>query len=520
MAGARGTENVVRQVVVVPFSSDRPGDSRPQQQSRTVQASDSAAAQTMASTPEMQEEMRKLIDAARSAVADLQAAAPAQTPQPAPAAPDYEPPPPIAYPRTQPAAPAQPAFELPRELAPSRGAPPGPAYADDAGTASQALQAATAMARATTALGNMAVAANSGFVGMLPITTAAGPSGTGATRRIQAVVESLISRRSLNLRLAPAITQAFEGAELKASDYAALSHVSKEVAGRELRQAVGAKLLQLVKYPQGEAGFRADPALLKAVAEGLGQSVNPAHALTPETIISSLSAGQSEGTVTIMFTDVEGSTQMLSSRGFTLSHEIMKAYEAIIEDKITEHAGRRARDRRVQQAEPGAQAEDPHRDQHRRSRRGGGRHLRRRGQRRRARGGQSAGRADPRLRGRPRARRPRRGDEVRLSRPLQAEGLSGSVPAPRCDAGRGAVGDPGPADRRRFRRPRAGTPRHPHDARPRGHRLRRNAFRRRRARHRRLATGRRGRIRGGQERLVGAQRTLRGAGRHTAGSIP
>src|SRR6266404_3077100 len=33
MAAARGTENVVRQVVVVPFSSDRPGDSRPQQQS-------------------------------------------------------------------------------------------------------------------------------------------------------------------------------------------------------------------------------------------------------------------------------------------------------------------------------------------------------------------------------------------------------------------------------------------------------------------------------------------------------
>src|SRR5712671_2196148 len=341
MAGARGTENVVRQVVVVPFSSDRPGDSRPQQQSRTVQASDSAAAQTMASTPEMQEEMRKLIDAARSAVADLQAAAPAQTPAPAASRPDYEPPPPVAYPRTQPPAPAQPAFELPPGLTPSRGAPQGPTYAEDAGTASQALQAATAMARATTVLGNMAAAANSAFVGMLPITTTSGPGGIGATRRIQAVVESLVSRKGLNLRLAPAMTQAFEGAELKASDYAALSHVSKEVAGRELRQAVGANLLQLVKYPQGEAVFRADPALLKAVAEGLGQSVNPAQALTPQTIISSLSAGQSEGTVTIMFTDVEGSTQMLSSRGFTLSHEIMKAYEAIIEDKITEHAGRR-----------------------------------------------------------------------------------------------------------------------------------------------------------------------------------
>src|SRR5216683_1662929 len=430
MAGARGTENVVRQVVVVPFSSDRPGDSRPQQPSRTVQASDSAAAQTMASTPEMQEEMRKLIDAARSAVADLQAAAPAQTPAPAAPRPDYEPPPPVAYPRTQPPAPAQPAFELPPELTPSRGAPQGPTYAEDAGTASQALQAATAMARATTVLGNMAAAANSAFVGMLPITTTTGPGGIGATRRIQAVVESLVSRKGLNLRLAPAMTQAFEGAELKASDYAALSHVSKEVAGRELRQAVGANLLQLVKYPQGEAGFRADPALLKAVAE------------------------------------------------------------------------------------------DPHRHQHRRSGRGGGRHLRRRGQRRRAGRRQSAGRTDPRLGGRPRAGRPGRGDEVRLSRPLQAEGLSGSLPSPRCDAGRGAVGDPGPADGRRLCRPRAGTPRHPHDARPRRNRLRRNAFRRRRARHRRLTTGRRGRVRGGEERLVGAQRTLRGAGHHTAGSVP
>src|SRR5260370_20921722 len=136
-----------------------------------VQASDSAAPQTMASTPEMQEEMRKLIDAARSAVADLQAAAPAPTPAPAASRPDYEPPPPVAYPRTQPPALAQPAFELPPELTLSRRPPQGPTYAEDAGPASQALQAATAMARATTVLGNMAAAANNGFGGMLPITT-------------------------------------------------------------------------------------------------------------------------------------------------------------------------------------------------------------------------------------------------------------------------------------------------------------------------------------------------------------
>jgi len=351
MAAARGTENVVRQVVVVPFSSDRPGDLRPHQQSHTVQASESAPAQTMASTPEMQEEMRKLIDAARSAVADLQAAAPAQAAAPGTSpAPSYEAPPPVAYPRASAPAPAQPSFDLPPELiAAARAAAPAasqaqaspPSAGENALAASQALQAATAMARATSALGQMAAAASSGFAGMLPITHATGPTGTGATRRIQAIIESLITRKGLNLRLAPAITQAFEGAELKSSDYAAPNKLSKESAGRELRQAVEAGLLQLVKYPQGEAGFRADPALLRAVAEGLGQTVNPAQALTPETIISSLSAGQSEGTVTIMFTDVEGSTQMLSSRGFTLSHEIMKAYESIIEDKITEHAGRR-----------------------------------------------------------------------------------------------------------------------------------------------------------------------------------
>src|SRR3989441_7364095 len=287
MAAARGTENVVRQVVVVPFSSDRPGDLRPHQQSHTVPASESAPAQTMASTPEMQEEMRKLIDAARSAVADLQAAAPAPAAAPGTSpAPSYEAPSPVAYPRASAPAPAQPSFDLPPELiAAARAAAPAasqaqaspPSAGENALAASQALQAATAMARATSALGQMAAAASSGFAGMLPITHATGPTGTGATRRIQAVVESLITRKGLNMRMATAITQAFEGAELKASDYAAPNKLSKESAGRELRQAVEAGLLQLVKYPQGEAGFRADPALLKSVAEGLGQQATPSH---------------------------------------------------------------------------------------------------------------------------------------------------------------------------------------------------------------------------------------------------
>ncbi len=356
MSGQRGgggtTENVVRQVVVVPFSSDRPG-----QQSTTTTTTGHGTGTTASTTPEMQDEMRKLIDAARSAVADLQAAAP----QPAPpqqlppeltyAPPVYAPPP---APAPHPPGPAGTAAPGPAPTAPVQAAPPPsyapppagyPSSAESAAQASQALQAATAMARATSALGQMAAAAQSGFsitAGVLPTVHVEGGTGAaGAKRRIQAVVESIITRKGLNLRLAPAITQAFEGAELKASDYASPNKLSKESAGRELRQAAESGLLQVVRYPQGEAGFRAGPDLLRSVAEGLGQVVTGAQPLTPETIIGSLSTGQTEGTVTIMFTDVEGSTNLLSTKGFTESHEIMKAYETIIGDKIGEHAGRR-----------------------------------------------------------------------------------------------------------------------------------------------------------------------------------
>ncbi|MHB8689101.1 MAG: ATPase, T2SS/T4P/T4SS family, partial [Candidatus Dormibacteraceae bacterium] len=357
MSGQRGSgENVVRQVVVVPFSSDRPGQSQ-QQQTHTVQSTPSQQVSTMASTPEMQEEMRKLIDAARSAVADLQAAAPAQPqeePAPQPVVPVASSQQPQGAAQTY-APPAAPAF-TPQPVVPQGPAPvQGPAFYQEPASfpgqeashaqsniaASQALQAATAMARATTALGNLA-AANSGYVGMLPTVRGAdGVGPAGATRRIGAVIESLITRRNLNLRLAPAITQAFEGAELKGSDYASENKISKESAGRELRQAVEAGLLQTVRYPQGEAGFKASQDLLRAVAEGLGQPVNASAPLTPETIIGSLAVGQTEGTVTIMFTDVEGSTRLLSTRGFTESHEIMRAYETIIDEKVAEHAGRR-----------------------------------------------------------------------------------------------------------------------------------------------------------------------------------
>ena len=341
----RGAENVVRQVVVVPFSSDRPGG-QPEQQ-HTVQSSAGQQAQSMASTPEMQEEMRKLIDAARSAVADLQAAAPV-TPQEA-GAPVALPPVTPLTPSTPPAAQAgQGAVQPPPYAAPPQqpypaayqGAPAMESAGPQAFHSTDALQAATAMARATTALGQLA-AASGGYVGMLPTIRGEGAHPAGATRRIQAVIESILTRHNLNLRMAPTLTQAFEGAEVKGSEYASENKLSKESGGRELRQAVEAGLLQVVRYPQGEAGFRASQGLLREVAEGLGQPVTSAVPLTPETIIGSLAVGQTEGTVTIMFTDVEESTRLLSTRGFTESHEIMKAYETIIDEKIADHAGRR-----------------------------------------------------------------------------------------------------------------------------------------------------------------------------------
>ena len=339
MSGQGKTPETVerRTVVVVPFSSERPA-------SRATSGGPAQPeAAPAAQTPEMQEEMRKLIDAARSAVADLQAAAPQQAEPaapalgmpPPPAAPQGAPPQaypaPVVYPMQAP--PAQPGeFTMPVP----GGYMPGQDF-----HAGQALEAATAMARATTALGQLA-AASSGFGGMLPtIRGNEATSPAGASRRIHAVIESIITRRGLSLRLAPAMTDAFEGAELKASDYASANKISKDSAGRELRLATEAGLMQMVRYPQGEAGFKASQGLLREIAEGLGQPINAASPLSAETIIGSLAVGQTEGTVTIMFTDVEESTRLLSTRGFTTSHEIMKAYETIIDERVGQHAGRR-----------------------------------------------------------------------------------------------------------------------------------------------------------------------------------
>src|SRR5438094_527723 len=139
MPGQGKSEDVVWQVGVAPFIPDHPGEAA----ARTA----AAAGPPPAQTPEMQEEMRKLIDAARSAVADLQAAAPA-----APAQPPYEHPAPQA-PHAPPGA-TTPVAPVVYAAPPASGGPemftaPPQYYNPTADLhAGQALEAATAMARA------------------------------------------------------------------------------------------------------------------------------------------------------------------------------------------------------------------------------------------------------------------------------------------------------------------------------------------------------------------------------------
>src|SRR2546426_9049400 len=259
MSGQGKSENVTnRTVVVVPFSSDRPAAAA----SPSAQAAAQAAAP--AQTPEMQEEMRKLIDAARAAVTDLQAATPAQRGEPPRALPP-QPVAPVVYPT---GAPAPPSPSPEQTTPPPAYAQPPPGYNPLQDIhAHQALEAATAMARATTALGQLA-AASSGFSGMLPTVhaTEGAPGPAGASRRIQALIESIITRRGLSLRLAPALTEAFEGAELRASDYASQGKISKDSAGRELRLPTEAGLLPARPYPHGGAGLPAAPGLFRGIA--------------------------------------------------------------------------------------------------------------------------------------------------------------------------------------------------------------------------------------------------------------
>ena len=224
MSGQRGSENVVRQVVVVPFSSDRPGQ---QQQPCRRRRAAAAPAQSMASTPEMQEEMRKLIDAARSAVADLQAAAPA--PQAAEPMPTYQPPPvsqppPVYQAPTRSAAARSQARSPPCRCRESRPIAAGPVPAAPvsahrcrrlgrgrAGAAGRHRDGPRHHRARPDGRGRPDAASSPTPACCPRSSPRPATRGLGVSRRLKAVIESIVSNKNLNLRLAPADHPGFRG---------------------------------------------------------------------------------------------------------------------------------------------------------------------------------------------------------------------------------------------------------------------------------------------------------------------
>ena len=47
-----------------------------------------------------------------------------------------------------------------------------------------------------------------------------------------------------------------------------------------------------------------------------------------------------EGTVTVLFTDVEGSTGLTTSRGDEAARDVLRAHEELVREQVQEHDGR------------------------------------------------------------------------------------------------------------------------------------------------------------------------------------
>lgn len=62
--------------------------------------------------------------------------------------------------------------------------------------------------------------------------------------------------------------------------------------------------------------------------------------LLDEETVAGLEADQTQGTVTLLFTDVEGSTAISSGRGDEVANEVLRAHERIVRDEVTRHDGR------------------------------------------------------------------------------------------------------------------------------------------------------------------------------------
>jgi hypothetical protein len=107
-----------------------------------------------------------------------------------------------------------------------------------------------------------------------------------AKRSIKRVIETLVSYLGLNRRLAETINAAFNGSEVKIGEYAREAKISTTTASRDLQRAALAGLLVAQKHPQLGVTYRAGSFLMQAVAYGLGLSFGDAEALNADSIVS------------------------------------------------------------------------------------------------------------------------------------------------------------------------------------------------------------------------------------------
>ena len=116
------------------------------------------------------------------------------------------------------------------------------------------------------------------------------PTVVDARKRVQAVVDSLVAYLGLPARLTPTIYGAFYGSEIKINAYALAAKVSKTTARADLKRAASIGLVVPQRHPQLGLTYRAGSFLLQAVAQGLGLSFGEAEALTPDSVNSKIIA--------------------------------------------------------------------------------------------------------------------------------------------------------------------------------------------------------------------------------------
>jgi pilus assembly protein CpaF len=107
-----------------------------------------------------------------------------------------------------------------------------------------------------------------------------------AKRRVKTVIETLVAYLGLHRRLSETINSAFNGNEIKIGEYAKEARISSTTASRDLKRAATAGLLVAQRHPQLGVTYRAGSFLMQAAAYGLGLNFGEAEALNADSIVS------------------------------------------------------------------------------------------------------------------------------------------------------------------------------------------------------------------------------------------